>query len=149
MWIENIFFDNSAFRNLVWKYFKMYLQYFEEKIYFYQNVLLYFYINIVCKNILYDVALTLPRYFYIWFFDKSILKYLCYSRICYSRFLCLLCVSKYLLSAEFPLIIWQFSYILPQKTKLIGENSVPSLSAVLVFAGLNKNITPANNEGRL
>jgi hypothetical protein len=32
---------------------------------------------------------------------------------------------------------------------LFVENSAPLLSAVLVFAGLSKNATPANIEGRL
>jgi len=69
-----LFLDNQAYWNLVWKYFKMSLQYCEEKkIYFYQNVFLSFYsniflyqylfisvsfyINIVCKNIVCDVCL--------------------------------------------------------------------------------------------
>jgi len=37
----------------------MSLQYFEEEKYFYQNVFLTFYLNIVCKNIVCDVGLTL------------------------------------------------------------------------------------------
>ena len=32
---------------------------------------------------------------------------------------------------------------------LFGENSVPLLSAVLIIVGLSKNVTLANNEGRL
>jgi len=44
VYIENIFWDNS-------KLFEMSLQYFEEKISFYQNVFLSFYQNIVFKNV--------------------------------------------------------------------------------------------------
>jgi len=40
----------------------MSLQYFEEKIsFFYQNVYLSFYLNIVCKNIVCDVGLKLMK----------------------------------------------------------------------------------------
>jgi len=35
----------------------MSLQYFDEKIYFYKDVFLFFYLNIVCKNIVCDVGL--------------------------------------------------------------------------------------------
>ena len=57
--------------------------------------------------------------------------------------------TQNLLSSGFPLIICGFKHNLPQKQAFIGERSLPLLSAVLVFEGLSKNITPANNEGRL
>jgi len=45
-------------KKLVWKDCEMSLQYFEEKKYYYQNVFLYLYCNIVCKNIVCDMGLT-------------------------------------------------------------------------------------------
>ena len=58
-------------------------------------------------------------------------------------------IPKISLSAGFPSIIGGFLVQLASKMRLFGGNSVPLLSAVLVFAGLSKNVTPANNEGRL
>ncbi len=49
-----LFLDNYDYCNLVWKYFKMSQQYFEEKIYFYQNVFLFFhlFIEMLCAKML-------------------------------------------------------------------------------------------------
>ena len=48
-------------------------------------------------------------------------------------------------SAGFPSIIRGFTCILSQKTRHFCPNSAPLLSAVLVFAGVFKNVAPANN----
>ncbi len=72
VWIENIYFlDNYAYWNLVWKYFKMSLQYFKEKNIFLTKCLFIFIsqCNIVCKNIVCDVGLfanfLLVEYFWL------------------------------------------------------------------------------------
>jgi len=44
------------------QYFKMSLQYFEEKKYFYQNVFLSLYLNIVCKNVVCDMTGELHKF---------------------------------------------------------------------------------------
>jgi len=52
----------------------------------------------------------------------------------------------------FPSIICGlYKSYLPLKAALFGDNSVPFLSAVGVFAGFSKNVTPPprDNEGRL
>ncbi len=54
-----------------------------------------------------------------------------------------------LLSAGFSLDYSQIFVLLASNMCLFVENSAPLLSAVLVFAVLSKNVTPANNEGRL
>ena len=54
-----------------------------------------------------------------------------------------------LLSAGFSLDYSRIFVLLVSKMSLYGENSAPLLSAVLVFEGLSKNVTSANNEGRL
>ena len=73
----------------------------------------------------------------------------CYLRVCYPRFW--LFVVSFLLPKfavrGFSSIIRRISKILAQR--LFGENNAPLLSAVLVFAGFSKNLTPAKNEGRL
>jgi hypothetical protein len=58
-------------------------------------------------------------------------------------------VYKNLSSAGFPLIIASFPYKLVQINNFFGHNSGPLLSAILIFAGLSQNVTPANNEGLL
>jgi hypothetical protein len=58
-------------------------------------------------------------------------------------------VSKNLSSEGFPSIIRRFSYKLEQINNFFGHKNAPVLSAVMIFAGLSQNVTPANNEGRL
>jgi len=47
-----LFLDNYAFWNLVWKYLKMLLQYFEEKNIFLSKCLFFLFISILCAKIL-------------------------------------------------------------------------------------------------
>jgi len=54
-----------------------------------------------------------------------------------------------LLSAGFSLDYSRIFVLVASNMCLFVENSVPLLSAVLVFAGISKNVTPANIEGRL
>jgi len=53
-----LFLDNYAYWNLVWKYFEMSLQYFDEKNIFSSKIFLSFYRNIVWKNIVCDIGLN-------------------------------------------------------------------------------------------
>jgi len=48
----------------------MSVQYFEERKTFYQNVFLPFYCNIVCKNIVCDVALRVPYLVFVRIQDR-------------------------------------------------------------------------------
>jgi len=83
VWIENINFFN-AYWNLVWKYLKMSLQYFKEKI--------SFYLNIVCKNIVCDLGLkwsnVCRNYFCFYKYRHYLLKeigFLLYNQYNYNR----------------------------------------------------------------
>ena len=74
-----------------------------------------------------------------------------YSRVCYLRFWLsadsFLCPKLSIrgISLNYPRIFIH----LVQKMRHFCLNSAPLLSAVLVFAGLFKNVTPANSKGRL
>jgi len=57
-----LFLDNYAYWNLVWKKFKMSLQYFDKKMSFYLFIAISFYHNIVSKNIVCDVGLSLEDF---------------------------------------------------------------------------------------